>query len=191
MSKTLEKLLTRRSVKANELEEPGPSAEQIEKIVAAGIRVPDHGKLAPWRVQVLDKAGQARLGDELARIFAADNPEKPSSVIDLERRRPQRAPVLLVVSAALNPLSRIPIMEQQLSGGAFCMNLLHAAHAMGFAAQWLTEWTAYHAEVKRCLGHDPDTAILGFIYIGTPKAAPSERGRPDPSEIMAAWPPAS
>lgn len=181
-------LLThRRSVKAKDLTEPGPDAAQLERILTAAIRVPDHGKLAPWRVQVLDKPAQARLGDVFAQAWAAANPGCPDSTLAVERERPQRAPLLLVVTAHPSEAKPIPLMEQRLSGGAFCMNLLNAAHALGFGAQWLTEWPAYDPAVKQALGHAETTEIIAFIYIGTPATPPAERPRPAVADIATAW----
>ncbi len=186
--KTIDLLLTRRSVVAKNLEEPGPSDAELEAILAAGIRVPDHGKLGPWRIQVLKKPGQAALGDVFARVFAADNPEAENRQVEIERQRPQRAPILLAVTARVDPLHpKIPELEQRLSGGALCQNLLIASHASGYAAQWLTEWPAFHDDIKRALGHGTDTDIIGFVYIGTPVEQPSERGRPTLDQVVSEW----
>lgn len=185
---TLDLLLTRRSVVAKNLGEPGPDAATLEKIIAAGLRVPDHGKLGPWRVQILHKAGQAALGEVFARAYAADNPGAEERLIEMERQRPQRCPVLLAVTSRIDPLHpKIPEIEQRLSGGALCQNILVAAHASGFAAQWLTEWVAFHPAVKQALGHDAETDIIGFIYIGTPVEAPTERGRPAFEDVVSEW----
>lgn len=185
---TLDLLLTRRSVVAKNLGEPGPDAETLRKIIAAGLRVPDHGKLGPWRIQVIHKEGQAALGDVLASVYRADNPDAEERMIEAERQRPQRSPVLLAVTARVDPHHpKIPEIEQRLSGGALCQNILLAAHACGFAAQWLTEWPAFHASVKEALGHTPETDIIGFIYIGTPTEAPTERGRPAYEDVVSAW----
>lgn len=185
---TLDLLLTRRSVVAKDIGEPGPDAATLEKILAAGIRVPDHGKLGPWRIQVLHKPGQKALGDVLAKIFAAEHPDAEERQVELERQRPQRAPVLLAVTARIDPHHpKIPLMEQQLSGGALCQNILVAAHASGFVAQWLTEWPSYHPEVRKALGHAPETDIIGFIFIGTPTAVPTERGRPTFETVVSEW----
>ena len=185
---TLDLLLTRRSISAKDMGEPGPDDATLNRILAAGIRVPDHGKLGPWRIQVLRKPGQAALGDVLARIYAEQNPEAEERLVELERRRPQRAPILLAITARIDPLHpKIPVMEQQLSGGALCQNILVAAHASGFAAQWLTEWPAYNPAVRQALGHAPDTEIIGFIYIGTPGVAPSERTRPTLEQAVSEW----
>ena len=188
MTDALDLLLTRRSVVAKNLGAPGPDAATLDKILAAGVRVPDHGKLGPWRIQVLHQEGQAALGDVLAAIYAKDNPGAEDRLVEAERNRPQRAPVLLVVTSRVDPLHpKIPEMEQRLSGGALCQNILVAAHASGFAAQWLTEWPAFNAEVKAALGHGPDTDIIGMIYIGTPVEAPSERGRPAVGDVVSVW----
>lgn len=185
---TIDLLLTRRSVVAKDLWEPGPDDATLQKILGAGIRVPDHGKLGPWRIQVLRKPGQAALGDVLAGIWAADHPDAEPRMVEIERQRPQRAPILLAVTARLEPEHpKIPLMEQKLSGGALCQNLLVASHAAGFAAQWLTEWPAYHASVRRALGHDPQTEIIGFIYIGTPATTPTERARPTLEQAVSEW----
>lgn len=185
---TLDLLLKRRSVVAKNLGEPGPSDAELEVILQAGIRVPDHGKLGPWRIQVLKKQGQAALGEILARLYADDNPEAEPRLIEIERQRPQRAPVLLAVMARVDPLHpKIPELEQRLSGGALCQNILIAAHASGYAAQWLTEWPAFHPGVKQALGHDTEDDIIGFIYIGTPIERPTERGRPTLDQIASEW----
>lgn len=185
---TLDLLLTRRSISAKDMAEPGPDDATLQKILAAGIRVPDHGKLGPWRIQVLRKPGQAALGEALAGIFKAENPQAEERQVELERNRPQRAPILLAVTARIDPLHpKIPVMEQKLSGGALCQNILVAAHAAGFAAQWLTEWPAYHPAVRELLGHAPDTEIIGFIYIGTPTVPPSERPRPTLEQAVSEW----
>lgn len=185
---TLDLLLTRRSVVAKNLGDPGPDAVTLKKIISAGLRVPDHGKLGPWRIQILNDDGKAALGDIFASVFLADNPDAEERIVEMERHRPQRCPVLLVVTSRIDPHHpKIPEMEQRLSGGALCQNILVAAHASGFAAQWLTEWPAFHASVKDALGHSEDTDIIGFIYIGTPSEAPTERGRPAYDDVVSEW----
>lgn len=175
---TIDLLTTRRSVVANLLGEPGPSAEQLEQILTAGIRVPDHGKIGPWRLQVLDKRAQAMLGDILAEQFLATFPEANEKQVAFERNRPQRAPSLIAVSSRLNRSHKVPEIEQLLSCGAVCINLLNASVALGFSAQWLTEWPAYNETVKSALGIPGDQHLVGFIYIGTAADAPGERVRP-------------
>ena len=185
---TIDLLLKRRSVVAANITEPGPDAAALETILRAATRVPDHGKLAPWRIQVLHKEGQRRLGDVLADLFAREIPEANDKQVEFERQRPQRAPLLLVVTAKVIKPHKIPEMEQMLSGGAVCTNMLIAANALGFCAQWLTEWPAYRPEVARALGHDPECdQIIGFVYIGTPAEPPTERPRPELAEVVSEW----
>lgn len=185
---TVSLLHTRRSVKAADLVEPGPDAAALEAILAAATRVPDHGKLAPWHIQVLHKDGQAALGEVFARVFRAEHPDANDKQIAFERARPQRAPLLLAVTAKLRPGHKIPEWEQILSGGAVCTLILVAAQAQGYAGQWLTEWPAYRDEVVRALGHDPVTdRILGFMYLGTAANAPEERARPERETVVSVW----
>lgn len=186
-SDTLTLLRNRRSVTAKNLDEPGPGDADLRAIIEAGLRVPDHGKLGPWRVLTFDKAAQSRLGELWADLFAAAYPEANEKQIDFERQRPQRAPVLLAVASTPVESEKIPEFEQLLSAGAVCQNLLVAAHASGFAAQWLSEWPAYNGTVKRALGLGQGDQIAGFIYIGTPIEAPKERTRPDYDDVVSAW----
>ncbi len=181
-------LLTRRSVLAQNLVEPGPDDTALRTLLRAATRVPDHGKLTPWRIQILRADGQAALGDFLARLFGEQNPQASQRQIDFERRRPQRAPLLLVVTAKLKPGHKIPEFEQLMSGAAVCQTLLIAARALGFSGQWLTEWPAYQPELVEHLGHDPGVdRILGFIYLGTAASAPDERPRPALDDIVSEW----
>ena len=182
---TIDLLKTRRSVVANLLDEPGPSPEQLEQILTAGIRVPDHGKIGPWRLQVLDKKAQAMLGDILAEQFLATFPEANEKQVSFERNRPQRAPGLIVVSSRLNRTHKVPEIEQLLSCGAVCTNLLNASVALGFSAQWLTEWPAYNETVKSALGIPADQHLVGFIYVGTAVETPGERVRPTLDAVVA------
>lgn len=180
----LHALLTRRSVKAVKLVEPGPDEAAIRQIMTAAMRVPDHGKLAPWRLVLLDKQEQARLGARCAERFAVLHPDATDKQIAHERQRPQRAPLLVAVLYC-PALGRIPEWEQQLSTGAVCMNLLHAAHALGYAGQWLTEWIAYDEDIARFLGATGEQErIAGFIYLGTPAETPEERTRPDYDRVV-------
>jgi nitroreductase len=180
-------MLTRRSVIANNITEPGPDEGQLRRILQAGLRVPDHGKLAPWRIRVLRKPGQARLGRAFIELFAADHPDASPKQLEFEENRPQRAPILLVVTSKPVERPKVPEMEQLLSAGAVCTTILHACHALGFAAQWITEWPAYHAGVHRALGLGEDERIVGFVYIGTAKEPPTERPRPDFEEVVSEW----
>ena len=184
----IELLTTRRSVLARNLGEPGPKKAEMTRIIEAGMRVPDHGKIGPWRIQVVTKAGQTALGELCASLFRKQHGEAANErMVAFERERLQRAPVLLAVTA--HPLlpHNIPELEQRLSGGALCMNILNAAHALGYGAQWLTEWPAFDGEVKQMLGHGPDVDIIGFIYIGTPMKESKPRDRPAFDSVVSEW----
>ncbi len=175
---TIDLLRRRRSVVVKNMCEPGPGQEELDLILEAGIRVPDHGKIGPWRLQVLNKPAQAMLGDVFASEFSGRIPDANDKQVEFERERPQRAPLLIVVSSQVNREHSVPESEQILSCGAVCMNLLNAAAALGYAAQWLTEWPAYNNNVKQALGVADDQEIVGFIYIGSAVEAPGERVRP-------------
>ncbi|MGI9488176.1 MAG: nitroreductase family protein [Geminicoccaceae bacterium] len=175
----LRPLIRRRSVVAKNLGEPGPDDRALEQILRTGVRVPDHGKLGPWRLQALKKPAQAMLGDVLAEAYADDHNDARDDQIAFERTRPSRAPLLIVVSSRLHREHKIPEIEQLLSCGAVCQNLLNAATLLGFGAQWLTEWPAYDSRIKAALSIPLDEHIIGFISIGTPSEPPNERPRPD------------
>ena len=178
-------LLNRRSMLAANLIDPGPSNQDIDTIISAGIRVPDHGKCSPWRVQILTKDGQSKLGILFGEIFKQNNVNEKSEKIRYWKNRPQSAPCLLVVTfyPVSEKLEKVPLNEQLLSCGAFCQNILNASHALGYYAQWLTEWPAYNFEVKEFLGHDKNIDIVGFIYIGSSSDLPKERKRVNVDEI--------
>jgi nitroreductase len=184
---TIDVLTNRQSVGADFLVEPGPGPDALEKILSAALRVPDHGRLFPWRIQVLDKPAQQRLAEVYVARYKALNPAARDNQVEHERKRPQRAPLLLVVSNRLEPLHKIPILEQTLSGGALCMNILNAAHALGYAGNWVTGWPAFDDDVKHALGVPPNSQIIGFIHIGSPGAPPKDRIRPKLEDIVSAW----
>lgn len=182
---------SRRSVLAAKMTAPGPSAADLDTMLEIALRVPDHGKIEPWRVQILREEGQRRLGELYAAIVARD-PGCRAAQIDAARERLQRSPLLLVVSSHPDRQrgDKIPLIEQRLSAGAVCSHLLIAATALGYAAQWLTGGPAYEPEVREALGHDAETIIAGFIHVGTAVEPPLERPRPDRDRIVSEWPPA-
>ena len=188
---TIDLLLARRSVLAMNLSEPGPDEQELTTILQAGVRIPDHGRAEPWRVQVLDKPAQQALGEFSAGLYEREHPGATSAQIAMELERPQRSPVLLVVSFHLNTVkvAKVPEVEQLLSCGAVCQNILIAVQALGYRAQWLTDWPAYHPEIRNFLGHDEDTPIVGFIHIGTAVSPPNERPRPEFDAIVSEWKP--
>jgi len=177
-------LASRRSVLAAQLLRPGPSDDELERMLEVAVRVPDHGRLTPWRLQVVGLAAQAELGALFVEAFRADHPDSSAERLELERVRPQRSPVLVVVSSRIVPDHEIPAVEQLLSCGNVCLNLLHAATALGYGAQWVTNWVAYHPRIKAALGVPADQHIVGYIHIGTPKAPPAERQRPALADVV-------
>jgi nitroreductase len=178
----LDLLLSRRSGSAKAMSEPGPSPEQLAAILKAGARAPDHGKLFPWRFIVFEGDGRERFGQMLGDILEAEGERERQS--DEEKKRFLRAPVVVGVISAARELIKIPLWEQELSAGAVCQNLLIAAHASGFVANWITEWYAYHPKVKERLGLKPGERIAGFIYIGTSTVELEERPRPEMEKIV-------
>ena len=174
---TLGLLLSRRSGSAKAMTEPGPRPEQLRTILAAGARAPDHGKLAPWRFILFEGEARARMGRLLVESLN-ENEATPERAAQ-ERGRFLRAPVVVAVVSRVREGIPIPEWEQMLSAGAVCQNILVAAHALGFVANWITEWCAYHPRVKEALGLKPGERIAGFIYIGTSAQALEERVRAD------------
>lgn len=185
-AKKLEPLLTRRSIGVKEFTAPAPNEAELEQILKAGTRVPDHGKLTPWRIKVIKAEGQKKLGDLFASIFVHKNPDANEAQINFERARPSRSPLLLAVISSTVPDSK-PIWEQQLSSGAVCMNILHAAHMLGYGAKWITEWPAFDAEVTKALGGKDGDQIAGFILLGTKTTTPEDRERPELGKVVEEW----
>ena len=184
MNETLALLRKRRSVPAHRLGEPGPGAEELETLLAIASRVPDHGRLTPWRFVVLEGEARYRIGDAVAAAFRADQPEAGEEKVAFERNRLARAPLVVAVVSRAKPHAKIPEWEQALSAGAACMNLLTAASAMGYGASWITEWYAFDRRVLDALGLAPDERMAGFIHVGTPLEQPPERPRPALEDIV-------
>ena len=157
-------LLKRRSVVAQNMIEPGPSDEDLQTILTIGARVPDHGKLHPWRYIVFKGDSRAAFGEILGSAFAAANSEASAEEIEIERGRFLRAPLVVAVISCSGPHVKIPEWEQILSSGAVCQNMLVAAQAQGFAAQWLTEWYAYDTQVENALGLGQGERVAGYMY---------------------------
>jgi nitroreductase len=179
---TLDLLLTRRSGSAKAMKGPGPGKKQLADILQAGARAPDHGKLFPWRFIVFEGDGRERAGDVIAAAARAEG--ERDKQVEEERGRFLRAPVVIGVISAARELHKIPVWEQELSAGAVCQNILIAATALGFVANWLTEWYAFHPAVKEGLGLKPGERVAGFIYIGQAKDELEERPRPDMDRIV-------
>lgn len=175
----LEFLARRRSLVVKNLADPGPDAAEVDRLLRLAARVPDHGKLAPWRFIVIAGDARARLGRVLATAFETRHPDAAPTTLALEADRFLRAPVVIAVVSAPVASPKIPQWEQVLSAGAVCHQLLLAANAAGFAAQWITEWYAYDPMVLGALGLVGSERIAGFVYVGAAGAAAEERGRPD------------
>jgi nitroreductase len=186
---TLAHLLSRRSVSANSLGEPGPSPAEIAQILTAAARVPDHKKLVPWRFLLFEGDARREFGQILAEVCRDEEPDPGQFRLETEANRFLRAPLVIAVIARMIENPAVPEWEQNLSAGAACQNLLIAATALGYGAQWITEWYAYSAGVRAALKLADNERVAGFVYIGMPKEKPDERERPDLAEITQAWKP--
>jgi len=184
---TLALLRARRSCPADFMEGPGPDAKTLEDILTIAARVPDHRRVVPFRFMVFEGDARAAFGAVLRRAFMDQNPGAEAAKADFEANRFLRAPVVVAVVSSLNKAHKTPAWEQTLTSGAVCQNMLIAASAHGYAAQWLTEWYAYDAAIDASLGLGEDERIAGFVYIGTAKEDPKERGRPDMPAIIARY----
>jgi len=180
----LDLLLSRRSGSAKSMTGPGPSAEELRKILSAGTRVPDHGKLAPWRFIIFEGEGRARMGELLAEAVGKSDPDPSPERIALERNRFLRAPVVIGVVSRVREGIPIPEWEQMMSAGASCMTMVIAAHSLGYVANWITEWGAYDPNVLSGLGLQQGERIAGYIYIGKAAAPLEERVRPDLDSLI-------
>jgi nitroreductase len=177
-------LASRRSVTAKALSAPGPDNETLDAMLTIAARVPDHKKIVPWRFILLQDNARTAFGEMLARICAAREPDASDMRHEVERSRFERAPVVVAVISSPVDHPACPEWEQILSAGAVCMNLLHAATAMGFGAQWITEWYAFDDQVRAAFGLAAHERFAGFVYIGTPTERPDDRDRPDLAEIV-------
>lgn len=187
MPDAIELLKTRRSMKPREMTGPGPSPADLETILTIGARVPDHGKLAPWRFIVIEGAGRGVFGDLIARVWAKREPDAaPPDRLALERARFAQVPVVVVLVSRAAEHPKISIWEQELSAGAVGMLFVVAANAMGYAATWNTGWFAYDREVMSALGLSASERIAGIIGIGTAGETP-ERTRPSLADIVSRW----
>jgi nitroreductase len=184
MPDALDLLRTRRSVKPADLAAPGPSAAELDTLLGIASRVPDHGKLAPWRFIVFAGDARRKAGDAIAEAFAADHPQAKPEEIAFERMRLARAPLVVAVVSRAAPHVKIPEWEQVLSAGAAAMNLVNAVYALGYAASWITEWYAYDRRVLAALGVSPQERVAGFVHVGTPLRSSEERRRPALAEVV-------
>ena len=182
MPEALQLLKTRRSVKPIELVAPGPDKVELDTLLTVASRVPDHGKLTPWRFIVFEGEARLKAGEAIAAAFKDKYADATADQVAFERERLSRAPLVIAVVSRAAPHVKIPEWEQVLSAGAAAMNLVIAAHALGYAANWITEWYAYDRRVLDALGLGATEKIAGFVHVGRPKQPPEDRPRPPASD---------
>lgn len=181
-------LASRRSGKARDMIAPGPDAAQLDAILAAAMRVPDHGKLNPWRFVLISEDQRDAFAALLVSAYRAEKPDAGRLEIETMENFARQAPCLIALLFTPVAASKIPLWEQQLSAGAVAMQLLNAAHALGFVGNWLTGWPANNADVLASLGATgSDDRMIGYVFIGTPARALEERPRPDPAAVVQHW----
>ena len=184
MPDAIELLKTRRSVKPRDMTGPGPSPAELDTILTIGARVPDHGKLAPWRFIVFEGDARLRAGEIIARVFATKHSQATEAEIDVEKRRLADAPLVIGLVSFTKPHPKVPAYEQELSAGASAMNIVTAATALGYGACWLTGWFSFDRDVLDGLGLTSDEKLAGFIHVGTVSKPSEDRPRPALSEIV-------
>ncbi len=178
-------LKTRRSVKPREMTGSGPSSAELETILTIGARVPDHGKLAPWRFIIFEGDARKRAGNVIATVFARKNPDAPVEEIEAQKHKLTEAPLVIGVVSIIKPHPKIPSWEQELSAGASCMNIVSAATAMGYGANWLTGWMVYDRDVLEGLGLAANEGLAGFIHVGgKPDKVIEDRPRPELKDVV-------
>jgi nitroreductase len=188
MNDTIALLKRRRSVPLPLMTGPGPSPDELTTILTVASRVPDHGKLAPWRFVVFEGHARERAGQVALEIRLADKPDLDEATRAEEQRRFTRAPLVVAVVSRAAPHVKIPEWEQILSAGAVCMNMIVAARALGFSATWVTGWVAYDQRFRSAIGLAEHERIAGFIHIGRTTAAIEDRPRPPLAEIVTTYP---
>ena len=184
MPEAIDLLTSRRSVKPIELGGPGPTADELATLLTVASRVPDHGKLTPWRFIVFEGDARIRGGEVIAGVFAKKNPQASATEIEVEKKRLTDAPLVIGVVSFTKPHPKVPAWEQELSAGASAMNIVTAATALGFGACWLTGWFAFDRDVLDGLGLKPDEKLVGFIHIGNVTKPSDDRPRPALPDIV-------
>ncbi len=183
-AEAVELLRLRRSTPADFLTNPGPDEQTLASILTIAARAPDHRRVTPFRFVIFEGDARRRFGDVLREAFIAREPDADKKRVACEQRRFLRAPVVVAVVSKVDRNHRTPEWEQVLTAGAVCQNMLIAASASGFAAQWITEWYAYDVRVLVALGLEESERIAGYIYMGSAKEAPKERARPMMDQIV-------
>jgi nitroreductase len=175
---------------ALQLGEPGPNAEQLDRLLSAAVRVPDHGKLTPWRLVLVRDEARTKLGEALAKLHAEVDPDVPPAKLEKDRARLAASPLMVVVIAIVDEHNKkVPAQEQILSAGCVAYNLLIGAQALGLSGQWLTGWAAYEPKARALFGLKDNERIVGFIHIGTPREPAPERTRPLLADVVGEWKP--
>lgn len=187
MPTALSLLEQRHSVASRHLGEPAPDETTLRQLFAAAIRVPDHGKLVPFRLIRLQGEAKQVCGERLVELVERRNPDISPAKLEKERRRYSYAPLVVVVVACLHVRGKVPDIEQKLSAGCVAHNLLLGAHALGFGAQWLTGWAAYDDDAARILGLDESEHVIGFVHIGTAQDDVPDRERPALDDVLSTW----
>jgi nitroreductase len=184
----LELLHKRRSVPADQLAEPAPTAEDLDAILRAGVSAPDHDGLQPWRFLLIRGSARASLGEVFANALLARAPHSTDADLDRQRGKPMRAPLILAVAARIDAdNARVPAIEQILSAGAALHQMQLAANALGYGAVWLTGPNAHDGSVAEALGLGFDDRVVGFLYLGTPRIRPRGAERSDPGRFLKEW----
>lgn len=180
-------LSSRRTVTAPFLAEPGPAEDQLAELLTIACRVPDHGKLAPWRFVIFADEAREKVGQRLYEIAKRKWPERTEEQLAVERNQFLPAPLTVGVISTAAPHVKIPEFEQLLAAGNVAFNLCHAANALGFGAHWVTRWFAYDDEAATMLGAREGERFVAFVHIGTPQTRLEDRDRPDPQTLTTYW----
>lgn len=180
-------LKTRKSASAKAMAGPGPDDAELRSMLALAVRVPDHGKLAPWRFISFTGEARSKIGERFAARWKALHPEHGEDILAFMRGFMLRAPTVVAVVSTAAAHPKIPVWEQQMSAAAVCFNLELAAQAHGFDATWLTDWVSYDAEAKAAMGLSANEQMAGLIFIGTASAPLEDRPRPDVDALLTAW----
>ncbi len=184
----LSPLLQRRSTPSRLLVEPAPSATELEQLIDAAARVPDHGRLQPWRLVCISGDARSALGKALVTLRSARGEVLDAAAIEKDLHRFDRAPMVLIVVARLTAGHKVPIQEQLMSAAALAQNLLIGAECLGFGAQWLTGWPAYDRDAAALFGLAHNEQVVAFVYLGTkPTELPPDRERPKAAQLLSEW----
>jgi nitroreductase len=184
---TLALLEARRSVPLRTLAGPGPTPDELDRLMRLAARTPDHGRLIPWRFILIEGEARAELGDRLDALYARQNPEMAAGKGDMWRLYLERAPLTVVVVSRPDPAAKVPEWNQMLSAGAAGMALTVAASAMGFATQWLLKWPGRDPQAAALVGVRAGEKVAGFIHIGRPRMIAPDRPRPALTDVVTRW----